>query len=350
MSKSLLTKGISEDAWNKILSNASRKEKVKSIADYTRGYRDRNVIRYTEGTDHDSLVAESYYVYYVLGEEYDFTQGWKQIVCIKNSEQKESIIDGEVSPRIAVSTVYSEIYRHYSRDEVLDIFKSHEATKVQAEILHHNVLYGAGLQKGVIYKFTDCYYYDINGAYGTKLSELFPKCSDKFKYWFEHRHDHNNKFKSYFNHFVGCLTQNKDKMVDGKPTREIHPLTRFWIIQQITNQMYYALKHLGFKVKEDCVYLNTDGLIVQHPKHTMEHSKDMGKFKLEHVGDVYMYRTDAGWCMQYGDEIKGMVPMQLRDKIDLRQGKVVEYEIKRENGTKIPYNIQEKHYETIEIN
>lgn len=347
---SLPTITLSEEMWDRVLDNSLRHEEVDSLADYMCGYRNRNVIYYTTGTDSDMLIAEAYYLFYVIGVPYDFNYGWKQYLCIKSHEQTEPVIFDAVSPISAVKAVSRELKSKYTDEEIEAIYTSHEATKAQAEILHHNILYGAGLSKNIIYKFKDCWYYDLNGAYASELIGMFDRCSEQFRYWFEHRHDNHDKFKNYFNYFVGCLTQNEKKYKDGKPTRNIHPKSRYYIIKKITDMMYYGLKKLGFKRPDDAIYVNTDGLIVQHPKYEIGHSSEMGKFKLEYHGDIYMFRGENGWCMQYGDCIKGMIPTQLRDKVDLRKGKMVSYDIMTKNGCRKPINITEREYEIIEIN
>lgn len=348
--KSLPTVRCSEEVWNKILESTLRHVEVDSLADYCCGYGNRDVVYYTSGSDSDMLIVEAYLLFYVLNMPYDYRRGWVQYLVIKDCEQKEPVIERATTPIDALKAVSHELRSKYTDEEIEEVYDAHKATKIEAEILHYNILYGAGLSQGVIYKFSDCVYYDLNGAYASALTDMFPKCSEKFKYWFEHRHDDHNRFKNYFNYFVGCMTQSKKKMKDGKPTRKIHPESRFWIVKRITDKMYYGLKRSGFRLKEDAIYVNTDGLIVQKPKYRLNTSGEMNDFKLEYEGDVYMLRTKNGWVMQYGDEIKGNVPLSLRPKIDLKSGDSVEYDLEiTKDGIRKPINIKEKHYETIEV-
>ena len=73
------------------------------------------------------------------------------------------------------------------------------------------------------------------------------------------------------------------------------------------------------------LYVNTDGFIVKDPVKLIKHSTELGQFKLEHSGDVYIY-VDKNYCIiQAGQELKGNCMCMVRDKFDLPNGKVVHY-------------------------
>jgi hypothetical protein len=57
---------------------------------------------------------------------------------------------------------------------------------------------------------------------------------------------------------------------------------------------------------------------------------DLGEFKAEYEGDVFIYRSKNYILYQCGDELKGSCRQVVRDKLDLRVGKVVEYDQRRE--------------------
>ena len=109
----------------------------------------------------------------------------------------------------------------------------------------------------------------------------------------------------------------------GWTIRKIYPKTRHYIVTNITNKMTRLKNKLRY---ESCLYLNTDGMIIQHPHNIVEHSDEMGEFKIEYQGDVYTYRDKNYSIIQYGDEIKGNLPLELRKYVDLRVGKVVHYD------------------------
>lgn len=350
--KSLPKARLNAKTFEWLLDNVAHLERVDSLAPYMSGYADKHVVRYTRGSDSDMLIIKMMYLKAKTVENYDYTDGWKQIICIKDSEQKEDVIFDTIGPIDAVKRVAYKLKTVYTDSEIEECYRKHEAEANEAEILKHNIITSGGLEKDVIYKFTDCVYEDKNGAYNSKLAVIFDKLSSWFNYLNDHRHDNHNEYKLMSNFFVGCMTQNKKKFIDGKPTRNIHPKTRFWIIREITNEMNERMNATG---KDRLLYLNTDGYIVQHPKKQLPTSDKMGDFKLEAKGDVYMFRCKSGWCMQYtkmnGEvEIKGSIPLELRNQIDLSKGKAIEYDIVKTNtGGNVYKNIKEKDYEIITI-
>lgn len=343
--KSLPKLIVNEELWHRILEATPCKKKVDSLASYMCGYGARNIVYYIEGTDSDRLIAEGYLIYYLAGLP-NWVNGWKQYIVRLDRDQEEPVIEGDVGPIDAWIGMHSIINSKYSEDEQEEIYKTHECEEKDAEILHYNIVTDT-LSKNYIYKFRNCSYYDLNGAYATKDIELFPRCADRFDQMFTHRHDNYDKYKKWFNYFTGMMTQNAKNYVNGKPTREIHPKTRFWIIKSITDQMYEGMKIEGINKKEDAIYVNTDGFIVQHGTNKLKTSDKRGEFKLEYKGDIYMLRVKAGWIMQYGDEIKGSIPLCIRKQIDLRTGKAVDFDYDKNHR---PINIKETKYETIEIN
>lgn len=330
-------KSVSELAFNKILANYSYKEKVSALTDLKCGYPNRHIMYYTE----DELIAETYVIYEILGLEYELSLYWRQIVLKLNREQKELISDS-ITPAEAIVKVNGIIKKHYSNEEKLDIFSKHEY-ECASPLKSYPTDY---LPKGVLMRFSDCYYYDINGAYASILSSMFPKCKNEFKYMFEHRHDHNDRFKNCFNFYVGCLTQNEDKraavIAKGMTPRVIYPKTRFYIVKQISDKLQEFERMLD---SDMIIYENTDGVIVHKPKNTPAGSAAMNEFKLEYSGDIYIYRGENYWVMQFGDEMRGSLPVELRSKVDLRKGKAVRFDHIVRDNIHIYENVEE-----IEIN
>lgn len=317
--KPLKTMTISEEVFNKIIDSFKPIITVDDLVPYQYGY-ERKYLVYTNGKD--LICLRRFLVVLGLLEENYKIDDYYQIYCHMEIEQEEAIVENNcISPAQAVKKINSIIKKHYTDDERIEIFHKHENDK--STILHHT----CETVEGVIQIYHDCYYYDANGAYASELIKLFPKCQDDLTYMFEHRHDNNNKFKNCFNYYVGCLTQNDKKraykIAHNQDIREIYPKTRHYIVNNVTESMHRLYQQLKPKY---IVYINTDGMIVQTPKNIIPHSREIGEFKIEYHGDVYTYRDKNYIIFQYGDEIKGNLPLELRKHVDLRIGKVVHYD------------------------
>ena len=318
LKKPLKTMTVSEEVFKQILDGFVSTA-VEDLTPYQYGYPDKYMI-YTDGRD--LICLRRKLVVLGLLEENYMLDDWYQIYCHMEIEQEEKIIDGErTSPAQAVKKINNIIKKHYTNEEKIEIFHKHENDK--STILHKTPI----SEFNKIYLFHDCYYYDANGAYASELIKLFPKCQDDLTYMFKHRHDNNNKFKNCFNYYVGCLTQNDKKreykIAHNQKVREIYPKTRHYIVDNITRKMQLLIDELDSKY---LIYVNTDGLIAKSPTKIREHSTDIGEFKIEYQGDVYTYRDKNYIIIQYGDEIKGNLPLELRKHVDLRIGKVVHYD------------------------
>lgn len=333
--KPLKTMTISEEIFNKIIDNIKHVV-VEDLTPYQYGYEKKYLV-YTNGKDLICLRGDLV-ILGLLERDYKL-DGYYQIYCRKEVEQEEAIIANNcISPAQAVKKINSIIKKHYTDDEKIEIFHKHENDK--STILHHT----CESVEGVIQIYHDCYYYDANGAYASELIKLFPKCQDDLAYMFEHRHDDNNKFKNCFNYYVGCLTQNDKKreykIAHNQDVREIYPKTRHYIVNNVTESMHKLYKKLKPKY---IIYINTDGMIVQTPKNIIPHSREIGEFKIEYHGDVYTYRDKNYIIFQYGDEIKGNLPLELRKHVDLRVGKVVHYDRYLDENNLFRYkNIEEE--------
>lgn len=309
---------VSEETFNNILKMFPY-EKFESLKEYQYGYKDRDIV-YTDGRD--LIIVRRQLTVLGLLEVDPYKDNWYQIYVHKEIEQKENIIgtDAGVSVGEAIKKINRIIHTYYSDDEKEKIYNSHQ--KEDSTILHEWIT----TEPDTILRFKDCYYYDANGAYASELIKLFPKCKEEFTEMYIHRHDNNNKFKNCFNYYVGCLTMNEEKKqlykLNGWTIRKLYPKTRHYIVTNITIKMDKLRNKLKY---ESCLYLNTDGIVIQHPKNVLEHSDKMGEFKIEYQGDVYTYRDKNYSIIQYGDEIKGNLPLELRKYVDLRVGKVVHY-------------------------
>ena len=93
------------------------------------------------------------------------------------------------------------------------------------------------------------------------------------------------------------------------------------VVNRINEIMDKAFKEVG----GTRLYVNTDGFIVKNPVKLIKHSTELGEFKLEHSGDVYIYVDKNYFIIQAGQELKGNCMCMVRDKFDLPNGKVVHY-------------------------
>lgn len=308
---------VNEETFNLILKSFGYK--IKNLKEYQYGYKEKNII-YTDGRD--LIIVRRRLVLLNLLEK-DPRDFWYQVYIHKEIEQIEPIIENNcgISPGGAIKKINGIIHKYYTEEEKIEIFKNHE--KEDSKILHKPI----NTQFDKILRFENCYYYDANGAYASELTKMFPKCDEEFKEMYVHRHDNNNKFKNCFNYYVGCLTMNPQKLEEclkgNKHIRDLYTNTRHYIVDNITNKMNKLITELNYARR---IYINTDGMIVQHPKNVIDHSEQIGEFKIEYQGPVYTYNDKNYSIVQYGDEIKGNLPLELRKYVDLRQGKVVHYE------------------------
>lgn len=330
--KQLRRISISEESFLKVLNSSHFTEKVDNILDYALGYKDKHVIRYND----DMLIVRYNFLVYcgILSEdELDESKYWYQVICVRNNAQVEKAT-GLLNPAASCRRVKKILHEHYTDKEIEEIYHQHE--NESSNIIH----IGIQSEKYKILKFDNCYYYDASGAYGSELAAMFPLCHDDFNYRHIHRHDNNNEYKNDFNFFVGCLTQNEKKrealIKAGKTTRKIYPKTRHYIVNRITDKVLKLEEKLN---PELIIYANTDGIVVQNPKHIVKPSNEMGGFKLEYQGTIYTYRDDNYTIIQMGDNVeietedmKGNLPLVLRDKVNLKEGKIVKFNRKLVNG------------------
>ena len=323
---------VSEYIFNLILTNINKRNaiKVDSLTPYVTGYSDKEKIYYTN----NELICPKGYFYALRDEngvqlklvEYDENMFWYQFYVVMDVEQEESIIEDDTLPvYVAINKIKGILNKEYSEEEQENIYKQFESEE-NAFINKYPIIYN----ENKITIYNNCYYYDINGAYASELIKMFPKCDDEFSYLYEHRHDDNNKFKNCFNFFVGCMTMNKDKLKYKKEhnlkIRKLHPKTRNYIVNNITHTLNKHVKQTHGR----WIYVNTDGYIVQNPETVLPSSKEKGEFKIEYQGPVYTYHSSdkkgTYTIIQYGDEIKGTLPLELRKYVDLRVGKIVRFE------------------------
>lgn len=245
--------------------------------------------------------------------------------CVREQIEDKLILD--YSPLEALKTVNKLLSKYYTSDEKKDLFKAHSLDKWNPQL--HSVF----CIKNKIIKIKNCYYYDINGAHTYLLSKIFPKAKSQFEYWNNHKHDSGKSYyKAIPNYYVGIL---------GKEEKNYRS-TYNWIINEVNKLMYKAFKETKNTTKlEDFIYVNTDGFIVNNPIKELETSNKLGEFKEVYKGDVYIYAGKNYYIIQYGDEIKGNLPLILRNKVDLREGRVVDFDKRFKDGIAYYDNVRE---------
>ena len=277
-----------------------------------------------------------------------------ELRLIECPEQKEYIIyDKKISkelktdsktavyPAMAFNKFNKMLDTVYNESEKQQQYKDHQLKDEETRSIVHYQISSAvkdyevdnsieGNNNVHIVKFDNCYEYDINAAYFSALMEVFPKAKKKLTSWYKKRHDNDNYFKKVINYTVGCMTiNNKKKEFAGeKRLAMVHHETRNWIVDRISKQLMTTIESLGGNL----IYANTDGFIVQNPDKVLPGSKEIGEFDLEAQGTVYGIVTDRTkettpyFAFQFEDKlnnrsfIKGNLPVELRDKLDLTIG------------------------------
>ena len=338
--KQLMTYKITRDIFDKILTDLQAMvEEVDDIHEYFFGYKycpnpKKRKINIVYGTRKDvryMIILERVLAQYIN----IFSTEWKQVrVECDDNQSNENDVSKQYTPIYCWNYVMKLIKKHYNEEEINSCFNAHIAQyNENKKQIHYN--YKARVTR-LIYELKDCYKFDINGAHCDALTEIFPKCREDFNKLYLRRKK-NPGIKNLFNFFVGNLC-NKG-----------HRDTYNWIVQRTTDLLTNAI----CKCDGELIYANTDGFIVRDPKNIIEYNKELGNFKLEYSGTVYIYNDTNYILYQMGNEMKGTCRKSVRDKIDLSKGKVVHYSISKKpielKSGKITYieeltNIVEENY------
>ena len=121
------------------------------------------------------------------------------------------------------------------------------------------------------------------------------------------------------------MNSNNKAVIVGMLCKKGFRKTYNWIVQRTTKILYKAMDY----TKGLTIYANTDGYVISDPFNKLETTKDLGNFKLEYSGDVFVYQAKNYWLMQCGNELKGSCLRSVRKNIDLSKGQVVNYDRKR---------------------
>ena len=285
---------VSAEIFNQILIKNHDRIIIANIEDYQYGYSSKKKIIYN---GKDKLICREMYVDAKPAEA-----TWKQIIVIKDDSLDSKDYHKEMMGSTAWHRMLKILYKYYTQDELLEIFANNQHE--QCKPMHKNPT----KLDDAVYKHTNCYKYDINSAYASAYITLFPKAHDDIMALYLGRHE-NPDNKKILNFFNGML---KRKGFAG---------TYYWVVNRTNEMMNKALNEVGGVP----LYINTDGFIVKNPAKLIKHSTELGKFKLEHSGDVYIYVDKNYFIIQAGQELTGNCMCMVRDKFDLPNGKVVHY-------------------------
>lgn len=320
---------LSDDIFDKILYDFQSSIKiVDSTNPYIGGYKNKQDIYY-DGREY--MIIREYILNSYCDNIPDCTE-WKQ--CrVRRVENSNSMVTRSVDGQSAWEFMIKLLEHWYTWDEILKVFNTHQAEYDNAYKQFH---YTYPTEVGQLIEIHDCYKYDINGAHTDALVEMFPRAKKSIMKMYLNRHI-NPGYKQLINFFVGMIKHKG------------YELTYNWIVQRTTKNLFNAMDITGGNM----IYANTDGYIINAPDNLLDASKKLGEFKLEYEGTVFIYQDKNYWIIQTGDEIKGSCLKSVRDKIDLRQGKIVHYDRKRvqvaedEKGQPVFINVAENITEEI---
>lgn len=295
--------------------------KVDDIRPYKCGFSPKNRIYYT---DTELICTESHLKY--IGVEFEDNEyvEWKQHIIEIDNDNYKPKVRSDLSGTLATNAVIKALYKAgYTKETIAEALNSKIAEYDYSMIQYHNLNFGMGLNK-----FENCWYYDINGAHNDALCEIFVDAKDYFTNLFNERHTKPNN-KKIANYFVGNLVNTGFKN------------TYNWIVQRTTTKILDLID----KTDGTIVYANTDGFITQKPVNLLETNDLLGGVKLEAPEDsvVYTYRDRNYFCIQYTDIktkakiIKGSLPLELRNLIDLEKGKVIHFDRVKNNFGRYEY-------------
>lgn len=285
---------VSAEIFNQILIKNNNRIVIANIEDYQYGYSSKKNIIYN---GKDELICREMYVDVKPKEA-----TYRQIIVKKDDSLDSEDYHKEMMGSTAWNRMLKILYKYYTNEELLEIFANNKHE--QCKPMHFN----PPKLDDAVYKHTNCYKYDINSAYASAYITLFPKAHDDIMALYLGRHDNpdNKKILNYFN---------------GMLKRRGFAGTYYWVVNRTNEIMNKALDEIG-GIK---LYINTDGFIVKNPAKLIKHSTELGQFKLEHSGDVYIYVDKNYFIIQAGQELKGNCMCMVRDKFDLPNGKVVHY-------------------------
>ena len=334
---------VSRELFDDIMSHCQI-EFVDDIGLYRNGYEGKDVCKAIRDK---YVICTGMYINLLLDKEYRETGkvkirnnelvDWKQYVCTL-VEDLEVAYTGDFAPYICVKLVNDQLhYEGLNDDDIEERLCSYQEEKDDTlrQVHIENV------EKGKVLRFDNCVYYDINKAHSYALGIIFPE----IKPWLEKiaaKAKKDKKWKSVANYYVGMLAFKTESMkrkgLEGK-----HEKTYNWIVHNTTRTLLKRIDECSSydrygMMTNTIVYANTDGVVIQNPTKFIESSSKFGEFKVESDETTfYTYAGENYFVIQYGDTIKGNLPVKLRKYVDLRKGKVITY-TRKKVGNVFEYN------------
>lgn len=307
---------VNEWTFNAILETFSDDVVVEYDLDkYYKGWQPRNRI-FFDGW-RTILCRECDLAYCVKGMQCD--NNWKQCIVTLNPSPKSAVVERSIDGTRAWARMMFLLSNFYTKEEISERLNMFQADyKEELKQVHYYI----EIEPFTIYKFTDCVKYDINGAHNDALCEIFPKAAKLLKKHYNERHEKPIN-KKEVNYFVGMLK------------RKGYAKTYNWIVQRTTKILYECIDKCYDvnDARNALIYANTDCCVVCHPVKTIPTSHLLGDFKLEYEGDVYLYKDKNYILMECGNDHTGNCLYMVRDRISLKDHKVVQYDLVKEGLT-----------------
>lgn len=286
---------------------------VPNLDEYYKGYPNKREILFD---GFDRLICLEHILNYASGGALEDVEDWKQVIVRMNGDLNQGPVLADITGTYAWNRFNIMLDKYYNKFEIKKCLLSHQAEE-NVELKQYHYIFPN--EPGIVNVHENCYCYDIAGAHASALAEIFPEAAENIVKMHNERKK-NPLNKAIMNYFVGMLC------------RKGYRKTYNWIVQRTTRKLFEAMDYCDGLL----IYANTDGFIVKDPKRVLDIAlPTLGEFKLEHHGTVYTYSDKNYSLTQYNDKMKGNLRLAVRDRVDLRQGKVVHYDILRKNN--IPY-------------
>ena len=309
---------VDSDTYNDVLTRYKKYVERDDISKYfTRGYSNKPIIKLDK--ENNAFIVQGYR----LGKALDSLslEGWQQLVCVLD-DSLDGVEEVNTLPYAnqANSVIKKLLKKYYKDAEIESILTAHSVSEEDKEKIIHSLL-PEEFHDGKIHKFTNCAYYDINGAHTDALCEMFPLAKNDLVAL------HHNGGKDYINIFVGDLCNNN------------HRETFNWIVKRTRKKLEDIRKKAGGKT----IYANTDGIILWHSREILETNDEIGQIKSESKdGIVYAYccegdaKTTRYTIYQYehpkkGKKLKGNSRLIIRKGMDLSKGIVNKGKIRKDD-------------------
>ena len=309
---------VCEKIYDEILNSfPSQLEYKEDIYNYFYGFDDKNKVYYNE----EYLIIKECkfnYIYKKLfGKGFiESPTDWKQcrLRLNKDIDKAMALPNGTQ----CYNFITKRLKKFYSDEEIENILNSHEE-EYSYEYKQYHYTYPS--VEGLVMKFNNCYKYDITKAHASAIISLFPLAKDeimnliKIAQKAKQNGDLNTcqRYKNYVNLYVGALC------------RHGHKGTYYYIVHRVTKKLFDAYAYTGGKM----LYANTDSFTVYNPINILEASLEVGEFKLEYTGTIYIYQDVNYWLMEFGNEQVGSCKKYVRNKIKLSEGVVAHYKQNR---------------------